>query len=971
MYGGGRREPSKINNLGDAMHIFGNEGARGGVARSLLAVAIATTLAGGLTACGGGGGGNLRSGSPTSPPVSPPPPPSSPPPPPLVQPPIDAHLTLTHATAAERQGYTGAGYRIGVIDTGVNRNHPALAGRVAANLIYVNRNNNDMTVDDKVGHGTTVSMLAAGAAYGSWPGGIAPGATILSARIINDERPKDDGSGQGNEVTGALGLKSIHQDLLARGMRIMNNSWGGLYWTQSSATAPIADEYRFFIVDNDGLVVFATGNEGRADPTDMSSLPSQPGPNGTMPAADLERGWLAVAALDTSDPTRLMYYSNACGLAKNYCLVAPGTAVFPSYTDTGTTPNLMYGTGTSYAAPLVSGAAAVVWQKFPYFNNDLVRQTLLGTATDLGAAGPDAVFGYGLLNVGKALGGPGKFDWGDVTVNFTGESTWTNPISGSGGLIKQGSGTLVLGTGTTALEYTGNTRVQAGTLKVAGTLRSSVSVDAGARLTGAGWLGGNLTNAGTVAIDQNMTVGTMEVVGNYVQKPGGVLSLVVGYGHMAVGGTATLEGGTVNVAGLRSGYTWQARETVLTASGGLTGQFTGLTAASNVFLNATLGYNATQAWMDITRLDVSAAALSLADITPAALGAAQRVETAFDGIDDQQRDGTGMISDGFIRIAGDIQNTASADAASASLRSLSGEVHAAAAAATYDTLDLGRRALSSRFDDLSSGSRRAGGWMEALGGAASLGSGVDAQVNGWLAGHDMSLDGATVAGLAFGESRTDSRINGLIDRSRERQTQAQAYMGRHWNQGYVMGQFGAGQWQRQIDRELLLGASRYGVHSDYDGDFAQVGLEAGYRFDGAAGSLVPYVGTEHVQVRSDGFHEQGAAGFGLRTGDSTSSRTQAIAGLRASRDWQRFSLSGYAEWQQTLSSDGLELSASFVGVDSWSPLAASNPALSGGMVGLQATAWLGRTSTLALGLDQRFGPRGDASLVSLKYAFGF
>jgi uncharacterized protein with beta-barrel porin domain len=124
-------------------------------------------------------------------------------------------------------------------------------------------------------------------------------------------------------------------------------------------------------------------------------------------------------------------------------------------------------------------------------------------------------------------------------------------------------------------------------------------------------------------------------------------------------------------------------------------------------------------------------------------------------------------------------------------------------------------------------------------------------------------------------------------------------------------------------------------------------------------------------VRSDGFYEDGAAGFGLRSGASTSSRTQAIAGLRASRDWQRISLSGYAEWQQTLASDGLELSASFVGVDAWSPLAASNPALSGGMFGLSATAWLGANSTLALGYDQRFGPRGDASLVSLKYAFGF
>ncbi|MBP9645972.1 MAG: S8 family serine peptidase, partial [Pseudoxanthomonas sp.] len=197
----------------------------GELARSLLAIAIASTLATGLVACGGGGGSNVRPVAPTSPP--PPPPPTSPPPPPLIQPGIDAHLALIHATAVERQGYTGAGYRIGVIDTGVNRNHPALAGRVLANYIYVDRSKNDMSVDDKVGHGTTVSQLAAGQAFGNWPGGVAPGANILSARIINDERPTDDGSGQGNEVTGALGLKSIHQDLANAGMRIMNNSWGG------------------------------------------------------------------------------------------------------------------------------------------------------------------------------------------------------------------------------------------------------------------------------------------------------------------------------------------------------------------------------------------------------------------------------------------------------------------------------------------------------------------------------------------------------------------------------------------------------------------------------------------------------------------------------------------------------------------------------------------------------------------------
>ena len=82
------------------MHLFGQSVVPGELARSLLAIAIASTLATGLVACGGGGGSNVRPVAPTSPP--PPPPPTSPPPPPLIQPGIDAHLALIHATAGER-----------------------------------------------------------------------------------------------------------------------------------------------------------------------------------------------------------------------------------------------------------------------------------------------------------------------------------------------------------------------------------------------------------------------------------------------------------------------------------------------------------------------------------------------------------------------------------------------------------------------------------------------------------------------------------------------------------------------------------------------------------------------------------------------------------------------------------------------------------------------------------------------------
>ena len=159
------------------------------MARTLLASALALAL----SACGGGGGGgNTRSDAPPSspPPTSPPPPPPpSPPPPP--QPAIDAHLVLINAQGIAAAGHDGSGVRIGIVDSGVNRNQPSLQGRVIANYNYVDPRANNLAVDDVVGHGTTVAQLAAGKPFGTWPGGVAQNAQIVSARIIADEEPTD------------------------------------------------------------------------------------------------------------------------------------------------------------------------------------------------------------------------------------------------------------------------------------------------------------------------------------------------------------------------------------------------------------------------------------------------------------------------------------------------------------------------------------------------------------------------------------------------------------------------------------------------------------------------------------------------------------------------------------------------------------------------------------------------------------
>ncbi|MCC4620415.1 S8 family serine peptidase [Xanthomonas cassavae CFBP 4642] len=942
------------------------------VARTVLASALAVAL----TACGGGGGGGaggVRPTPPAAPPPTsppPPPPPTSPPPPPISPPPpepaIDAHLVLTNARAAQALGFSGAGYRIGVIDTGINVNHPSLQGRVSSSFIYVDPRTNNVAVGDVQGHGTVVAELAAGRAASQWPGGIAPDAGLVSARIINDQSPPDDGSGDGNQVDGPLGLEPVHSDLIGAGVRIMNNSWGGLYWNDVSVTNQIAQEYRSFVINNDGLVVFAAANESRAQPSDTAALPSQPGPNGTLPAADLERGWLVVGALDTANPTQLASYSNACGVAMHYCLVAPGTSMFIDPDATASNIRYFYGSGTSFAAPLVSGAAALVWQAFPYFNNDLVRQTLLGTATDLGVAGVDPVFGYGLLNVGKAVLGPARFDWGMVDVNVnTLRSTWANDISGTGGLTKRGTGTLVLGS--TANTFTGDTQVLGGTLQTASLQSARVGIANGASLIGAGRIGGRVDNAGTLQVNSAV----LSVDGNYTQDGNGRLALNVG-DRLNVSGTATIAG-DLQLLGRRSYVANTTTYPVLQATNGLQGTFATTSGGPAVtFLDATVTYDANTAFVSLQRMDVTAVATSLGAVGTASIESAVRVEQAFQKVDAQQLQGSGAISGSFIRAAAALQQAPDAKAAADSLRSLSGRAHAASAAMTFDTIDLGRRALASHFDRLSQQPRLLGTWQRALGGPGEGGvTTAGFATSGWMMGSDLRLASGAVTGFAFGETRSNSL--GDLDgaRGRDRQVQAQLYWGTTLGSAYTLGQLGFGNVNRQIERNLQLGEDRSSAFSDYSGSYLSSNLEAGYRWGHAAASLTPYMGLDYVRLRSEGFRESGGDGFGLRADANTSSRTQVLAGMRSAYRWRGLQLGGYAEWQQALSSQGLMLDASFIGVDAWAPLRGMQPARSGGLFGIAASAPLGQQSQLRFGYDQRVGERGDDRALSLKYSADF
>ncbi len=957
--------------------------------RALLPAAVALAL----VACGGGGGGMVHT---TPPPTTPPPvtgggawvtvgidaslninPPSVPTlGAPVSLPTYSQHLQLTNAAGALGAGLTGQGVTIGLVDSGVNRNHPALNGRVTANFIHVDPNTNNTSVDDVVGHGTVVAEMAAGKGVGNWGGGVAQGATIVSSRIINDIPPVDDGSGAGTEIHAGEGygdfFQSINAELADAGAKIINNSWGGLYWNDPALTIELANAWKDFVVNRGGIVVFANGNSGgdpryADNPSDNARLPSL----ANDPA--LEKGWLTVGALDPDHPTQLTDYSQRCGVAMNYCLVAPGNVYFiDAQAKVGDgSYALWHGGGTSFAAPQVAGAAAVVWSAFPYFTNDQVRQAVLGGAKDLGAAGVDPVFGWGLLDVTKAAMGPSNFAWGDFVVSFTGNSVWRNAIIGSGGLVKNGSGILTL---TEAGKFTGDTLVNAGGLDVRKGLRSDLTIANGATVWASGAFGGDVSNSGRFLSGASSPA---SIAGDFSQSASGNFGVWLG-SALNVTGSASLNG-TVSILGVKSGYVTTSKATLLHANGGVNGTFTSLKAASNVFLDASLAYDPNTVFLNIERIDVSKAVAGMG-ISGAALDSAVRVEGAMQAIDGQiGGGGMPLIGAGFIQAAGALQQSPDVASSLFSLRSLSGELHAASAVMTLDAIDSGRHALDSRLEQLAGAPHVSGGWRRGLGVGMTLAqSGYDrvaVDAVGDMIGNDWRIGTHAVLGIAMNRLDQASWLGSFGDHSRGRQHEVQMY-GATWHDGwYAQAQLASGAFDRQMQRTLRLGERSDSAATRLSGHYASAYGEVGR--PQLAGSLrvTPYLGMHYVRIANDGFAEGSDSGFGLQANAWDARRWQALAGLRAERGWRvgdvALRASARAEWQRTLAADGWAFDASFTGVNQWAPLQGIGLAAHSALFGFGVSAVTRNQAVFRFDLNHRTSPVGDANEASLQAQFRF
>ena len=879
-------------------------------------------------------------------------------------------LGAIHADQAYAAGYTGKGIKLGIFDQPVYAKHPEFAGEnKVINLVtegireytdpYIPVKKGDtfrydgtpsVDSDGTLGsHGTHVGGIAAGSRDGGAMHGVAFNAQIISAE--NGDPGPEDGIILGND--GAV-YQAGWDALVASGARIINNSWG-IGITEKFEEGGYDPAYPHFTVNDaqkqfdqikqilgtkpggayqgaidaarSGVVtIFAAGNDGNLNnPDAMAGL--------AYFVPEIAPNWLSVASLQ--DPSNsgdysISTFSSRCGYTASFCVSAPGTRVYSSVIEGTSVENLTTGyakySGTSMAAPHVAGSVAVLMERFPYLNGAQVAEVLKTTATDMGAPGIDALYGWGMINLGKAINGPGmlatvedipeEFRIPDPTgvaygptqfvANIPGLGAevdagtlharkcddiscelevYSNNISGHGGLTKEGMGTLVL-TGNNT--YSGPTLVNQGRLAVNGSVTSAVSVQSGGIVGGSGTVGSLTARQGGTVAPGN-SIGTLNVAGNVSFEPGSRYAVEVGPNgqsdRIQSSGSATIGGGEVAVTLENSPNLLTQSEvrsllgqqyTILSAQQGVSGQFDAV-APNYLFLGTGLSYQPTGVTLSVGRNGTSFASVAQTPNERAVAAAADALAAGNPVYESLLGSGT----------AGEARQA---------FRQLSGQIHADIASALVNDSRYLREALNGRLrqaEGLASSSAikadEGGAWAQLLGawdhasGDANA-TGYQASTYGVLVGLDSAAADDWRLGVATGYTRT-SLHGGYGSKADSDNYHLAAYGDKQFGALALRG--GAGYTWHRIDTKRSV---NYGMQSDrdtakYSARTEQLFAEAGYSVQGEWLNLEPFVNLAYVNFENNGIAESGGAAA-LRGDKQHTDATVSTLGLRADTEWQ-------------------------------------------------------------------------------------
>ncbi len=311
---------------------------------------------------------------------------------------VEPGLTAINAPAAWALGYKGNGRLVCNIDTGVNGNHVALkdrwrgvnGGTVAESWfdpVYKTTFPND-NKGAVAGHGTATMGIMCGAGHSTGDTiGVAFEAQWIAAQVI------DIGATWPTEIEGLQWASDPdgNPNTIADVPDAVNNSWGiptanigcmPLYWK---------------IIDNlelaGAVTIWAAGNEGPGGQTLRNPANRASTPYNTFSVGSVSNTNV-ISSFSSRGP------SDCDGISIKPEVVARGEFIRSSNRFGGYSSG---NSGTSFSAPHIAGAVAILRQVNPNATPDEIKRALMVTATDLGAAGEDNNYGWGIINVRNAI----------------------------------------------------------------------------------------------------------------------------------------------------------------------------------------------------------------------------------------------------------------------------------------------------------------------------------------------------------------------------------------------------------------------------------------------------------------------------------------------------------------------------------------------------------------------------------------
>ena len=460
------------------------------------------------------------------------------------------NLSQIGAQTAYGRGFTGAGVTVTVADTGFDVTNAALINKLltATGRNYVVKNGetydpNQLTpLTNTDIHGTHVAGIVAAEKFTNVDAhGVAYDAKVIPLRILTAT-----GYSVANNAEASASALNYFASL--PGTLVYNASYGPDYdgmkgltqWSLGTSSQEAAAVLNTLKAGK--IIVAANGNDRRDNPTaarNPSGLALMPFFNpahanlGVYNDEDTQADGTSlqrqngqiVAVMSVGATKAPAWYSNLCGVAASWCVAAPGGDELTGPQVYSTFNNNSYGfeSGTSMAAPTVSGAIAVLIQANPTYNAQDLSRLLFSTTEDLGKPGVDAVFGYGLIRLDRATDGPTTLA-ANATQTVAANTTEyrSRLLTTQGDFTKAGEGILTISGRTNA---GGNVFAQLGTLAVDGTLSitagNKLNVAQPATLAGFGTVNGDTVIAGTLSPGKMANIG--DLVANGSVAPGTVL----------------------------------------------------------------------------------------------------------------------------------------------------------------------------------------------------------------------------------------------------------------------------------------------------------------------------------------------------------------------------------------------------------------------------------------------------------------